>query len=107
MSPVRISICTGPSILRTPATLPLHKIASAYYLCHITFVTYIVAKEGKIPHFFNTFGGFSQICQLSDRYQWHWGTHLPCNTSFIGLLLHRCLRKSHGLCAVSHKIPLS
>jgi hypothetical protein len=30
---------------------------TAYYLCHITFVTYIVADEEKIPHSFGTFGG--------------------------------------------------
>jgi len=37
---------------------------TAYYLCHITFVIYIVAKKGKIPHFFSTFGGIFQYLSV-------------------------------------------
>lgn len=31
----------------------------AYYIRHITFVTYIVAKNNEIPYFHSTFRGFS------------------------------------------------
>jgi len=38
----------------------------AYYLCHITFVTYIVAEKKKIPHFSQYFLGV--FSDLSDEW---------------------------------------
>jgi hypothetical protein len=66
--PLATAISAGSIIMTSMTTLSKENIIlfmfillvelTAYYLCHITFVIYIVAKKRKIPHFFSTFRGF-------------------------------------------------